>query len=491
MKKPEPIVTSGREHLSVIHKAATVYNNWLFHLHDAVVQTDLDFKITGWNMAAENLHGQSGAMGKFLFDLVNLDFLDSSYEMMQKELAISGCWGGEVIFSRFDGQKILLQSTANYVYNEHNEAKAIVFVAHNVTDAKKQREKLAQAEEALRKSNERFEYAARVTSDAIWDVDLETNQIYRSRAFNTLSGYEIDEAHPNLDWWFNKIHPEDKERVKKKFAEHLENCIGNWQDEYRFQCADGNFKYLIDRGIILYNNKKPVRIIGAIEDITERKELEERIINDEIRKQKQINQAMIAAQEKERNKISEELHDNVNQILMSAKLFMGAAQKNPADADNLLQKALDYQCMALEEIRRLSKFLNNSLIKSVGLKGCINDVLINLKTVGNMNAELEYDAGIDRRLTDDQKLMLFRIIQEQTSNIIKYAEAKNVMVLIKSSDSTYNLVIADDGIGFDMKEQRNGIGITNIKNRTNAYNGEMYLQSSPGNGCRLEFIFPY
>jgi signal transduction histidine kinase len=176
---------------------------------------------------------------------------------------------------------------------------------------------------------------------------------------------------------------------------------------------------------------------------------------------------------------------------MSAKLFIGAAQKNPIEAAELLQKAIDYQGMALEEIRRLSKFLNNSLIKTVGLKGCIGDVLYNLKTAGDINAELEYDSEIDRRLTDDQKLMLFRIVQEQTSNIVKYAMAKNVLVLLKSFDMRFSLVISDDGNGFDMKEQRNGIGLTNIKNRINAYNGEMHLQSSPGTGCRLEVIFPY
>ena len=491
MNKPETSLASGRDHLSVIHKTPVINNNWLFHLHDAVIQTDLHFIVTGWNMSAEQLHGQSGAMGKNLFELADIEFIDSSLEILKKELAISGCWGGEVIFSRFDGQKILLQSTANYVYNENKEAKAIVFVSHNITDAKQREEKLALAEEALRKSNERFEYAARVTSDAIWDVDMQTNQIYRSRAFNVLSGYAIDETETNLNWWFDKIHPDDKERVKKKIDHHLENGISNWQDEYRFQCADGTFKYLIDRGIILFHEKKPVRIIGAIEDITERKKLEERIIQDEIQKQKQINQAIIAAQEKERNKISEELHDNVNQILMSAKLFMGAAQKTPEQAESLLQKAMDYQTMALEEIRRLSKFLNNSLIKTVGLKGCITDILYNLRTLKNLNTELEYDPDIDRRLSDDQKLMLFRIVQEQTSNIVKYSNAKNILVLLKSHYNTFSLVINDDGEGFDPDKKRNGIGLTNIKNRTSAYNGEMVLESSPGKGCRLDVIFPF
>ena len=130
----------------------------------------------------------------------------------------------------------------------------------------------------------------KVTSDAIWDIDLETNQIYRSEAFNSFSGYGIDQIQPNLDWWFNKVHPDDREKVRHKVQESISKGISRWQDEYRFQCANGSYKYLLDSGIILYRNKKPVRIIGALQDLTERKQLEERLLTEEIQKQKQVNQ---------------------------------------------------------------------------------------------------------------------------------------------------------------------------------------------------------
>jgi PAS domain S-box-containing protein len=490
MNKTETHPVSGREHLSVIHKAQFPVRHWLFHLHDAVVQTDLHFKVTGWNMAAEQLYGQPGAMDNNLFELVNIEFISSSMEILKKELAISGCWGGEVVFKRYDEQEILLQTTANYIYDENYNPLSIVFVSHNISEVKKQEKRLVQTEEALRKSNERFEYAARVTSDAIWDVDIESNQIYRSNAFHQLSGYKKEDTISNLDWWFDKIHPDDQERVTKKFNEHLVNGIGNWQDEYRFLCADGSYKYLIDRGIILFENKKPVRIIGAIEDITQRKQLEEKLLQKEIQKQRQINQATLIAQEQERSKISEELHDNVNQILMSAKLFMETALKKNGQEEEMIQKAIHYQCYALEEIRKISKALNSSLIKTIGFKDCIGDIIDTIRKSKNMNIDFVFDDELENRLTPDQKLMLFRIIQEQTNNIIKHAAAGNVQILTKMSEDSFLLVIADDGKGFDPAIKKNGIGLTNIMNRTHAFNGEMKLDSAPGKGCRLEVNFP-
>lgn len=490
MNKPLTSHNSGSTHLSVIHKAGLKQVSWLFHLHDAVIQTDLHFTVIGWNMAAETMHGQSGAMGKYLFKLVKIEFLNGSLDLLQKELAISGCWGGEVIFHRYDGQQLYLHVTANYVYDENNIAQSIIFVAHNIGEAKAREKKLAQMEEALRKSNERFEYVARITSDAIWDVDLEKNRIYRSRAFNRLSGYSADETEPNLDWWFEKIHPDDKERVVQKFREHLDKGISNWQDEYRFQCADGSFKFLIDRGIILYEGSKPVRIIGAIEDITERKLLEEKLLQEGIQQQKQISLATLEAQERERNKISEELHDNVNQILMSAKLFMESALKNPEQAQEYIETAIGYQCFALEEIRKLSKSLNSSVIKTVGLKEGIEDILLAMHRLQHLETEFEFDSELENSLAPEQKLMLFRIVQEQTNNIIKYAGAARVQIRIKQNGQQLSMQIADDGRGFDAGQKRNGIGITNIMNRVNAYNGNLQLITAPGQGCRMEITFP-
>jgi two-component system sensor histidine kinase UhpB len=86
--------------------------------------------------------------------------------------------------------------------------------------------------------------------------------------------------------------------------------------------------------------------------------------------------------------------------------------------------------------------------------------------------------------------MIFRILQEQTNNIIKYANAKNVLISLKEENNKIYLSITDDGKGFDTSVQSKGIGFINIYNRVDAFGGDMELISSRGNGCSLRVNFP-
>jgi PAS domain S-box-containing protein len=319
------------------------------------------------------------------------------------------------------------------------------------------------------------------------------NKIYRSEAFNQLSGYPQDQIDENLGWWFSHVHPDDRERVNNKVNQHIADQKERWEDEYRFQCADGAYKYLHDTGVILYKNGNPVRILGAIRDITDQKKLEKQLLDEQAQKHQAITLATITAQEQEKTNISRELHDNVNQILMSAKLFMDTAKKIPAEADILLDKAIEYQLIALHEIRKLSRSLNTSHIKTAGLKESVQDILDNLRIFKKMEVVFNYNSAIDNLVSEEQKLTLFRIIQEQSNNIIKYAAASTVQIDIKldNDNGFIHLYIKDNGQGFDTSvKQEKGIGLANIKNRMEAHNGSMQVVSSPGNGCLLEVGFP-
>ena len=357
MTKPFISDSTGKDYLKLIYKAPDNSDNWLFRQLDAVIQTDLHFNIQCWNIAAEKLYGKGDAIGKNLFDIINVEFIHSSIQELKKELALSGCWTGEIIFTRFNGHKIPLQTTATYLYDEKGKANEIIIVAQNKTETKRNRK-----------------------------IPDETNII-------------------------------------------------------------------------------------------------------EVQNQKLINQASIEAQEKERNCIGEELHDNVNQILMSALLYMSTALKDPVQREELLQKAMEFQRMALEEIRMLTKTLSSSVVYNIGMKESIEEILDNLRSHKNMNTKLEIDPGITEKISKDQLLMLYRIVQEQTNNIIKHAKAKNISIDLKMSEQSLSLRITDDGVGFDLNKKRKGIGLANILNRVIAFNGELMIDSSPGAGCRLEATF--
>lgn len=134
------------------------------------------------------------------------------------------------------------------------------------------------AEEALRLSQERFELVARATSDAVWDWDFSTNDIWWNEGYQKLFGYGPHEVGGGLDSWESRLHPEDAERVVHDIHRHIETGKTHWQDEYRFQRADGSFAFVADRGYVVYDAEaKPVRMLGSMMDVTERKSLEDQL----------------------------------------------------------------------------------------------------------------------------------------------------------------------------------------------------------------------
>ena len=347
------------------------------------------------------------------------------------------------------------------------------------------------AEQQINKMNERFTYVVNASSDAIWDLDLQTNEIYRSDAFLKISGYTKDQIEANLDWWFDKIHPDDQQRVHEKIEQQLTNGIPHWEDEYRFRHADGTYRHIYDKGFAIYENGKAIRQIGSMQDITERKKLEAQLMHEHVQKQKLINQATINAQEEERNMISGELHDNVNQLLISSRLYIGVARNNPETQNEMLDKATSYLLMAVDEIRALSKRMNSKVVSSVGLFESIHEIANNMKELNDIDVEVDIDREVATALPAAQQLMVFRIVQEQTGNIVKHAGANSVQILLKQKDENIHLLISDNGKGFDKEEKKvKGIGFINIFNRVDAYNGKVEVITTPGNGCLLDIVFP-
>lgn len=130
----------------------------------------------------------------------------------------------------------------------------------------------------LIKSLERYDIVAKATSDTIWDWNIKTNEIIWNKGIENVFGYKEDEVKNKLDWWFSKIHPEDSLKMSVKLYSFIEKKTEKWQDNYRFLCADGTYKYVFDRGfLVIDENKNVIRMIGAIQDISKQKEEEQRL----------------------------------------------------------------------------------------------------------------------------------------------------------------------------------------------------------------------
>ncbi len=132
--------------------------------------------------------------------------------------------------------------------------------------------------EALRKSEERFQVVARATNDLVWDWDLLTNEGWRGPGAHSLFGYAGDLARPWPEWWSENIHPEDRERVLSSIRAAINGGEHSWSSEYRFRRANGYYAYVSDRGFVIRDaTQRPVRMVGAMMDITGHKEAEEEI----------------------------------------------------------------------------------------------------------------------------------------------------------------------------------------------------------------------
>lgn len=133
-------------------------------------------------------------------------------------------------------------------------------------------------EDDLRNNVERFEIISRTTNDAVWDWDLTRDQIWWNAVFTNLFGYETGKEGTNIEFWSNLLHPDDRKRVNDSMQEFFNSNRGYWSEEYRFRRYDGSYAYIHDRGYVIRDNAgRPVRMMGAMMDITDRHEQEIRI----------------------------------------------------------------------------------------------------------------------------------------------------------------------------------------------------------------------
>ena len=230
--------------------------------------------------------------------------------------------------------------------------------------------------------------------------------------------------------------------------------------------------------------------MGAAQNITERKNLEEELLRNELDKQKAINQATVDSQEQERSEIGKELHDNVNQILTTTKLYLDLASSNEGLKDELIKKSSKNIITVINEIRQLSRSLMDPTIGDLGLIDSINDLIESINLTGKMYVNLDADRKLETVLSNNHQLTVFRILQEALNNSIKYANAKTVDINFKQRGASAELIIKDDGMGFEPSGVKMGAGLKNIQNRVYLMNGTYQMVSAPNQGCKIIINFP-
>lgn len=234
---------------------------------------------------------------------------------------------------------------------------------------------------------------------------------------------------------------------------------------------------------------RPAQVLGVDLDITEVQKLEKENLAIRLQQQKNLILAILEAQENERKRIAEGLHNSLAQLLYAARLHLEQLGREPArQADYRLQvdQLLDE---AIRETRRISHELMPAILEEMGLAAAIEDICHKFST-----PQLDLHCRVyplSRRLPKHLQLAIYRMVQELTNNIVKHAGATRASIQISQQDRHIALLAEDDGIGFTRKPgQATGIGLKVIQDRVSLLGGTMEMDSQPGKGTLISIYLP-
>ncbi len=212
------------------------------------------------------------------------------------------------------------------------------------------------------------------------------------------------------------------------------------------------------------------------------------MVNELTLDDKTLLQSLIAARDKARDELGSELQDNVCQLLASAQLLLRIVGQEGGSNTGLLNKGLLHLGMAMAEIRKITQSFNAGVVHDLGLEAAIRSLLEAAPPA--ISTFLDFDDDLEQQLSPALKLMVYRIIQEQTDNIYRYANAACLSVELRLEDDQLYFSISDDGKGFNTQQPRKGMGFIIIQNRVASFHGSFSLLSAPGTGCHLEIRVP-
>lgn len=345
---------------------------------------------------------------------------------------------------------------------------------------------------SLRLSNERYKLVSKATSDIVWDWDLQKNKVFRSEdGWEKIFG-EIDLLQSKEpDAWRDRIHPEDQEYCDIVISNLLKEKGSTFFElEFRVRRNNNTYASIVDRGYVLRNEQgQVVRLIGAAKDITEKKELETKLNEERRLRQNEITNAVITAQEQEREAIGKELHDNINQILATTKLYIEYSLTNEEMRNELLETAKKYIGDAVAEIRVLSKSLVPPSLGEVGITMALDELVESVELVNEFKITTNWGDVKNQLLSEQLKLTIFRIAQEQINNTTKHAKAKHIKMSLLMVNTGLQFCIEDDGVGFDISQKVKGVGLQNIYSRAYLHNGIVKIKSGVNEGCNLSILF--
>ena len=360
-------------------------------------------------------------------------------------------------------------------------------------------------ERALRESEERYAMASAAGAVGAWDWNLESGEIYVDPTLKSILGFEAAGDTMRVEQWGARVHPGDLPAVTAKTQACIAGTSEEYEAEHRMFHTDGSVRWFLSRGSISKRaDGTPHRFVGTKVDITERKYAEAAIREKEAalrssdRKIQHLAGRLIAAQEIERARIARDLHDDTSQQLAGLAIALSALKRRLAglrdaaslreDVSSLQQRAV----MVAENVRHLSHDLHPSALEHTGLVAALASYCTELR--GRQVVEVTFSAEGEVESTDRTlALCLYRVAQEALRNVVAHAHARHVDVQVRADVHAVELMITDDGSGFDLarvRESGQGLGLISMNERVHMVGGAVTISTQLNRGTVLHVRVP-
>lgn len=345
----------------------------------------------------------------------------------------------------------------------------VMVIATDITERKK-------AEEVVQQSEANHRQLFNLSPVPMWVVDEETYRFIQvNKACVNTYGYSEDE--------FTKMTIENICLIEK------EATYNDVTKSLYHQSFSGLHKHIKKSGEIievevsstpiLLNGRMKILVIAM--DVTEKNLYEQKLMK-----------AAIKVQEEERYEIGVELHDNVCQLLATSMITLGMIKNNiNLESKTYFEQTDRYIRLAAQEIRNLSHQLAPAFNNDITMEDAFNHLLSSFNIDKKYEIVLKFDEQSKRQIFNQNlQLNLYRILQEQLRNILKYANATTIKVEMKLQNDILKMIISDNGKGFDLNNKKSGIGFANMRRRAKLFSGNFIVKSAIGNGCEVEVEIP-
>jgi PAS domain S-box-containing protein len=368
-----------------------------------------------------------------------------------------------------------------------------------------------EAEELLRRSEERFRALVNASSDVVYHMSPDWSEMRQLDGMDFIA----DTSKPRSDWLNEYIPPEDQPLVLRTIREAV-RTRSTFELEHRVRRADGTPGWTYSRAVPLLDaNGEIVEWFGAASDVTARKEAEEKYrklaqtldaevrartheLEEQSKQVRELSWRLLRTQDEERRHIARELHDSAGQTLTVLGMNLARlAQKAGREAPEFAGEAEQIQETLQQlhrEIRTTSYLLHPPLLDENGLHSAISWYVQGLQERGGLDVRLDCSEKLER-LPSEMELTIFRLVQECLTNIHRHSTSKSASIRILREPNQISLEIQDQGKGMpperlaEIQSGRSGVGITGMRERLRQFEGTLNIESGES-GTRVFATIP-